>query len=339
MIFNINMGQFFLDCHTKTFVFSLDSLDKTTISLCNPVFGEYIIVWQGFLFRITERCFPGRSFSSGDSHMTPDETKCFEIYRECVNAIHDGVLIRQVSSRDKEFHFQNWCQERLNNVGVHFEGTGRNIYPDFCLVERPEGYEIKALAYPGREKNYDANSNVPCGYHNGRTIFYIFGRYPNDTTDYRNGHQIEYPVIDLVLCHGDFLNAQRDYIHKNKHVNGFGTYGDIMIRDRKMYVVPTPFALTQGTAGLVTLIIPDDYEVPEDFQCVGELSRTEDDQLVAGYSFNLRTNEINAEMIPNPNAGLIHHFRAYRCAGQSTRHVSMNTIAALDDTTEEDDND
>ena len=86
--------------------------------------------------------------------MTPDETKCFEIYRECVNAIHDGVLIRQVSSRDKEFHFQNWCQERLNNVGVHFEGTGRNIYPDFCLVERPEGYEIKGI-YSYEEERID----------------------------------------------------------------------------------------------------------------------------------------------------------------------------------------
>lgn len=46
----------------------------------------------------------------------------------------------------------------------------------FGLVEKPEGYEIKGLAYPGREKDYDANSNVPTGFHNGRTIFYIFGR-------------------------------------------------------------------------------------------------------------------------------------------------------------------
>ncbi len=46
-----------------------------------------------------------------------------------------------------------------------------------------------------------------------------------------------------------------------------------------------------------------------------------------------------AEMIQNPNAGLIHHFRAYRCTGQSGRNVSMNTTAALDAPTEEDDND
>ena len=103
--------------------------------------------------------------------MEASETKCFDIYRECLNAIHEGVLIRKVSSKDKEFHFQNWCQSRLHNVGLHFERSGRNIYPDFCLVERPEGYEIKGLTYPGRDKDFDANSNIPSGYHNGRNIF------------------------------------------------------------------------------------------------------------------------------------------------------------------------
>lgn len=99
--------------------------------------------------------------------MNSKDTMCFKIFRECVRAIHDGELIVQESQKDKEFHFQNWCQKRLENVGLHFEGTGRNIYPDFCLVEKPEGYEIKGLAYPGREKDYDANSNVPTGVHNG----------------------------------------------------------------------------------------------------------------------------------------------------------------------------
>lgn len=269
--------------------------------------------------------------------MNYQDTTCFEIFRSCVDAIHDGELIQQVSRRDKEFHFQNWCQNRLEAVGVHFEGTGRNIYPDFCLVEYPEGYEIKGLAYPGREKNYDANSNVPSGIHNGRHIFYIFGRYPSDTEEFRQGQQAEYPVIDLVLCHGDFLNAQRDYIHKNKHVSGFGTYGDIMIRDRKMYVVPTPFALTQGTAGLATLILPEDYFPPKDFICVGNLSRIEGDKLVAGYSFDLRTNEIRAEMIDNPNAGKEHRFKAYRCAGQSERRVTIVNTTTETETCVDDD--
>ena len=260
--------------------------------------------------------------------MKIQNTMCFSVFKACVEAIHDGKLIQQVSRGDKEFHFQNWCQSRLKTLDIHFETPGRNVYPDFCLVEYPEGYEIKGLAYPGREKDYDANSNVPTGEHNGRQIFYIFGRYPSDKT----GTQTEYPVIDLVLCHGDFLNAQRDYVHKNKHINGFGTYGDIMIRDRKMYVVPTPFVLTHGTTGLATLILPENYEVPDGFFCVGDLVRVEDNQLVSGYSFDLQTNKIQAKMIDNPNAGKKHFFKAYRCEGQSRQEVTMALSNITSDT-------
>jgi hypothetical protein len=90
--------------------------------------------------------------------------------------------------------------------------------------------------------------------HNGRTTYYVFGRYryPANTDD------SEYPVIDLVLCHGDFLNADHTYVHKNKSFRGFGSYGDLLVRDRKMYVAPTPFALTSGTTGQATLIAPGD---------------------------------------------------------------------------------
>ena len=73
-------------------------------------------------------------------------------------------------------------------------------------------------------------------------------------------HFIEdnYPVYDLILCHGSFLlNADVEYVHENKSVHGFGSYGDIMIRDRKMYVTPTPFALTTHTEGQITLILPE----------------------------------------------------------------------------------
>lgn len=98
-----------------------------------------------------------------------------------------------------------------------------------------------------------------------------------------------------------------------------------MIRDRKMYVVPTPFALTKGTAGLATLILPEEYEVPTEFKCVGELSRIEGEKLVVGYSFDLRTNEISAETVANPAAGEIHKFKAYRCLEQSDKIVTMAT--------------
>ncbi len=167
---------------------------------------------------------------------TDHKTTSFDVFEQCVLAVQAGELIESVSAKDKEFHFQNWFQKRLHKLGVHSEGSGRNTYPDFSLVEFTEGYEIKGLAWPGRERDYDSNSQVPTGYHNGRQIFYVFGRYPADVTAYPDagGGRRQYPVVDLVVCHGDFLNADHEYIHKNKSVKGFGTYGDIMIRDRKM---------------------------------------------------------------------------------------------------------
>lgn len=250
---------------------------------------------------------------------------CFDIFEKCVRAVEAGELIESVSAKDKEFHFQNWFQARLKSLSMHFDGAGRNTYPDFSLVEHTEGYEIKGLAWPGREKDYDSNSQVPTGYHNGRQIFYVFGRYPADLSkfvDQENGRK-QYPVVDLVICHGDFLNADHNYVHKNRNVKGFGTYGDIMIRDRKMYVAPTPFALTEGTTGLMTLILPASMQPDPRFQVVGELKRIEAETLVVGYNFDLRTNILEAERVPNPKAGTEHNFLAYRLQSQSGKVVSL----------------
>ncbi len=245
-------------------------------------------------------------------------TTCYDVFAECVRAIEAGELIQAVSAKDKEFHFQNWFQQRLTDLHLNYDDPGRNTYPDFRLVNTPEGYEIKGLATPGRDKNYDSNSQIPTGLHHGRTIFYVFGRYPQDRTSK------EYPVMDLVLCHGDFLNVDHEYVHKNKSVKGFGSYGDIMIRDRKMYVVPTPFALTTGTIGTKTLIVPADFPADDRFIKVGDLVRSETRELVIGYSFDLRTNTLTAEKKPNPNAGKEHHFVAYRLQSQGSKAVTMS---------------
>lgn len=243
---------------------------------------------------------------------------CFNVFSECVRAMRDCDLVHKEGAHDKEFHFQNWCQERLDRLHLNYDEPGRNRYPDFTLVDYPEGYEIKGLEYPGREADFDANSNVPCGVHNGRTIWYIFGRYPKS-----NG-ELEFPLTDLILCHGDFLNADHDYVHKNRHIKGFGTYGDIMIRDRKMYVVPTPFRLASGTSGLATLITPSELTPPDNtFIKVGDVTRIENDSLVAGYTFDLINNTIEPELIPNPSAGLVHHFTAWRLASQPKTPVSL----------------
>ena len=256
-------------------------------------------------------------------------TTCFDVFEHCVRAVHAGELIESVSPRDKEFHFQNWFEARLRQTGAYFEVGGRNAYPDFSLVEYAEGYEIKGLAWPGRERSYDSNSQVPTGSHNGRRIFYVFGRYPADRKQDSDlgGGRPQYPVVDLVICHGDFLNADHEYVHRNKSAKGFGTYGDIMIRDRKMYVAPTPFALTSGTTGLMTLIVPEAWEVPGNFGEVGRLLRTEAAELVVAYRFDLRTNELAVERVPNPHAAAEHRFAAYRLKSQSDKPVTMSRPA------------
>ena len=242
------------------------------------------------------------------------------VFTRCVEAIRGGSLIERVSSTDKEFHFQNWFKARLQEIGMNFEIGGRNSYPDFRMVATTEGYELKGLAYPGRDANFDSNSQVPAGHHNGRTIYYVFGRYPKKP----DGNS--YPVIDLVLCHGDFLNADHDYVHKNKNVKGFGSYGDIMIRDRKMYVVPTPFHLVEGVAHQQTLILPDGTPTNDDLVDVGELRRSEAAELIVGYSFDLKTNELIPKKVPNPGAGREHVFRAWRLRGSVEDRVAMRAI-------------
>ena len=244
----------------------------------------------------------------------------FDVFRCCVESIRSGVLISRESSRDKEFHFQNWFIQRLTELGRPFEQGGRNSYPDFRMVELTDGYELKGLAYPGRDANFDSNSQAPTGHHNGRVIYYVFGRYPKDP----DGDN--FPVLDLVICHGDFLNADHEYRHKNKNIKGFGSYGDLMIRDRKMYVVPTPFHLLEGVAHVHTLILPADMNPDNGFVEVGNFNRVESAELIVGYSFDLKSNELSAKKIPNPGVGQSHAFRAWRWKGGKETPVTLRPV-------------
>lgn len=244
-------------------------------------------------------------------------SKASTIFKQCVRSIQDGELIEREGRKDKEFHFQNWFQKRLEALKLNFDSPGRNTYPDFRLVQHTEGYELKGLAYPGREADYDCNSQVPCGEHNGRQVYYVFGRYPV------NPDGNSYPVLDFVICHGDFLNADNCYVHKNKSFRGFGSYGDILVRDRKMYVAPTPFALAKGTAHRRTLILPIEHPVDDDLIEVGTLTRHEVSQVVVAYRFDLRSNELETTLVANPSAGRYHVFKAYRIEGDLLAPVSL----------------
>jgi hypothetical protein len=250
-------------------------------------------------------------------------SKASAIFKGCVQAIQNGDLIEREGRSDKEFHFQNWFKRRLEALTLNFDSPGRNSYPDFRLVQSTEGYELKGLAYPGREADYDCNSQVPCGEHNGRQVYYVFGRYPKDPDGNR------YPVLDFVLCHGSFLNADNAYVHKNKSFRGFGSYGDILVRDRKMYVAPTPFSLAEGTAHRRTLIVPEGVALDDDLIEVGTLTRREVDQVVVAYSFDLRTNELETTFVPNVNAGREHVFKAYRVKGDPIDPIMLRSQSEI----------
>jgi hypothetical protein len=251
--------------------------------------------------------------------MTPIlSTSIVDVFVECYTAIRRGDLIQRESRRDKEYHFQDWFGQRLVDLGVEFDAVARNAYPDYRLVHAALGFETKGLRFPGRVATYDSNSQVPSGHHHGRDIVYVFGRYPAEPL-----REDEYPVYDLILCHGSFLNAGTDYVHENKSVRGFGSYGDIMIRDRKMYVTPTPFALTTNTEAQITLILPEATPVDQRIVERGTLVRAETNSMVVGYRFDLQDNELSTDVVPNPNAGRLHHFTAYRLVQEPGPHVAM----------------
>lgn len=244
-------------------------------------------------------------------------SRSVDLFLSCEEAVARGVLIERASRREKEFAVQHWVRDRLDDAGIGYVESGRNAYPDFLVDgEPPEGFEVKGLAFPGREVDFDANSNAPAGEHQGCTVYYVFVRYPDTEAN-------RYAVSDLVICHGDVLNPTRGYVHKNRSFRTFGGYGDILIRDRKMYVVRTPYDIADGISGHRTLIVPAGDSVPDGLARVGEFTRVEADKIAVGYTFDLTTNEIRVIDRPNPTAAKEHTFAAYRPRGSEGPQVEL----------------
>lgn len=191
------------------------------------------------------------------------------VFRQCVLAMRKGALLTGESARDKEFHFQDWFGSRLREAGIEFTMPGRISYPDFVLPGSKEGFELKGLASPGRTRTFDCNSRMPSGEHEGMEMHYVFGRYPKDRSI--RG----YPLLDLVICHGSFLNSDHSLVTGNRSRKGFGSYGDVLVRHRKMYVVPTPFSVVEGLESNFTLILPGRDKAVKGFAHVGTLVRNE----------------------------------------------------------------
>ena len=109
-----------------------------------------------------------------------------------------------------------------------------------------------------------------------------------------------------------------------------------MIRDRKMYVAPTPFAVAKGLTGTRTLLISSSWEPPKGFKKVGDIVRVEAANLVVGYEFDLKTNSIAGKTVPNPEAGREHCFTAYRIESDSDKLVTLVSGPQQEDFMDED---
>lgn len=255
------------------------------------------------------------------------ETRCVDVFCVCVKAMNDVELLQRAKD-DKEYHFQKWFAARLDGESIAYDRLKRNSYPDFVLPSPAEGYEVKGVESGGRSnrgsRDFDCNSQVPKGRFNERDIYYVFGRYPT----WQQGTS-RYPITDLVICHGDFLNADRGPIPSNQSLKVYGSYGDILVRDRKMYVAPTPFALTEGTAGNRTLILPASMKVRDSrIEPVGNLERREAKKVLTAYTFDFSSDTLTGTFVDNPKHGTAHPFVAYRLKGAGGEEVEMRTAPA-----------
>lgn len=62
---------------------------------------------------------------------------------------------------------------------------------------------------------------------------------------------------------------------------------------------------------------------------MGDLIRIEANNLVVGYSFDLKTNDLSPKTIKNPAAGKRHLFRAWRLKGAKPDAATMRSLEAV----------
>ena len=64
-------------------------------------------------------------------------------------------------------------------------------------------------------------------------------------------------------------------------------------------------------------------EVDEGLVEIATLKRCEVERMVVAYNFDLRSNELKTDLVPNPNAGKEHVFKAYRMEGDPLSPVEL----------------
>jgi hypothetical protein len=242
-------------------------------------------------------------------------THSVEIFLAVYQAVAAGVHMIPRSANDKEYFPQDWFADRIGSLGLPLHPQGRNSYPDFWIGEdlQPpsEGYEIKSLAFsngkPAR-RDYDSNSTIPSGRKDGRDVFLVFFLYTGSGANPR-------PVHSLCIAHGDLINADHEVAaaHVNEGIEGFGSYGDGFIRDRKMYRFPQPFTLDPTGIGRCRLILPAEWAVSDQRLIqVGTLERVIFRTSLEGYSVYVDgKTKPTAQANPRSDAGQVRRFQVF----------------------------
>lgn len=245
-------------------------------------------------------------------------THSVEIFLAAEAAVAAGVAMTPRSANDKEYFPQDWLADRVESLRLPLDPQGRNSYPDFWIGDdgKPprEGYEVKSLAFsngkPAR-RDYDSNSTIPSGRNDGHDCFLVFVLYTGSGAAPR-------PVHSLCIAHGDLINADHETAdaHVNEGIEGFGSYGDGFIRDRKMYRFPHPLTLDPGGIGRCRLILPMEWGVADPrLVHVDTLERAIAPKELVSYSIHLdgRTKATkNAHQ--RPDAGQIRQFGIFERA-------------------------
>ena len=240
------------------------------------------------------------------------------VFEACASAIAQGSRTDRPRD-DKEFHFQRWVQSRISVAGYSAADPGRNSYPDFPIEGMSEGYEVKGITAGSRENDFDCNSALPSGLHDGRHILYVFGRYERPSV---GGDRPR--VLDLALVHGSLLNAGGGYRADNRSMRVLGSYGDVLLRDRKMYVAYTPYRLLTNVRDRCTLVLPLEWpDLPQGAKRVGSFSRSEHERVLIGYLADLKANTLKGQFEENPNAGRVHEFEAWALPSDSRTSDSV----------------
>ena len=211
------------------------------------------------------------------------------IFLEAANAMRSGVPMIPRSASDKEYFPQDWFIDRVDAVRFARDQQGRNSYPDFWVTSGnvTEGYEIKSLAFergrPARS-DYDCNSTVPSGRKGNRDIFLAFFLYTGRGDAPRPVHSLAIAHADVINC--DFETADE---HENPAIHDFGSFGDGFIRNRKMYVFPTPFTIHPPGIGRASLIVPADWNIADPrLVRVAQIGRAISPTRISGYTIHLK---------------------------------------------------